>query len=273
MSNAKERARARARRDARARRQDALDQERTLEIGFGGFLGAFLAVLAVGGAGLGAWWFLMGPGSGDQGAAPAPAAQAPASTSRVSAEIGAFFGPEGHPVLGSRQAPVTVVEYSDFQCPNCRQFALEVVPWLKESWLRQGLVRVEYRDFAIRGEASFRAAMAAQCAADQGRFWSYHDRLYGAFEDVGAAAFAPESLAALASEVGLDATALATCVADGRHRARVEASTREAHDQGFEGTPTYLIDGRQVAGAIEIADWEALFQAYAQELGVAPPAP
>jgi len=280
MSRSEEQRKARARRQARQRKASPSQEPASLEIGVGGFLGSFLAVLVLGVALLGLWWWLMGPGRAGrlvdpsgQGSAPVADSGAAPSSRRVSAEIGASFTAEGEPVIGSEDAPVTIVEYSDFQCPNCRQFALEVLPWLKETWLRQGIVRVIYRDFAIRGEDSFRAATAAQCAAEQGRYWSYHDALFTAFSAEGASAYTLESLVALASSAGLNPERLAGCLADGSLRARVEATTNDAHQQGLEGTPTYFINGRQVAGAIEIADWEALFQAYAQELGVVPPAP
>jgi protein-disulfide isomerase len=282
MSRGEEQRKARARRQARERKasQSQSQEAASVEIGVGGFLGSFLAVLVLGVALLGLWWWLMGPGSAvqradpsGQGAAPVADTGALSSPRRVSAEIGADFTVDGEPVIGSDEAPVTIVEYSDYQCPNCRQFALEVMPWLKETWLRQGIVRVIYRDFAIRGEDSFRAATAAQCAAEQGRYWSYHDALFTAFSAEGASAYTTESLVALAASAGLSPERLAVCLADGSLRARVEATTNDAHQQGLEGTPTYFINGRQVAGAIEIADWEALFQAYAQELGVVAPAP
>jgi protein-disulfide isomerase len=161
-------------------------------------------------------------------------------------------------------APVTVVVYADYQCPNCRQFATEVLPWLKETWMARGLVRVEYQDFAIRGEASLLAAQAAHCAGDQGRYWPFHDRLYAA--DAGQ--LTRDGLVDLAAETGLDAGAVGACLDANTHRARVEASTRAAQAAGFAGTPTYLINGRQVAGAIEVERWNELFQAYERDLAL-----
>ena len=75
-----------------------------------------------------------------------------------------------------------------------------------------------------------------------------------------------------AAELGLDAEAFAACLDAGRYRERIAASDRSARAQGFEGTPTYLINGRKTQGAIPIADWERLFRIYQQELGAGAPA-
>lgn len=215
------------------------------------FVLGFLGVLVIGGIGIAAFLFARRP------------AQSVSETPVQSIEPGTWFTPEGDPAIGSPDAPATIVEFSDYQCPNCRQFALEVMPWLRETWIANGMVRVVYRDFAIRGEASVLAARAAHCAGEQGRFWSYHDRAFAWHGDGNT--FTKESLNALAVEIGLDGRLFAACLDSERHLARVRASTDFAHAQGFEGTPTYLIDGRQAAGALAIADWEALFRSYERD--------
>ena len=156
-------------------------------------------------------------------------------------------------MLGSPDAPATIVEFSDYQCPNCRQFALEVLPWLRETWIKDGMVRVVFKDFAIRGQDSFIAAEAAHCAGQQGKYWSFHDRLFE-WHDAGNV-FSKSAMVDLATADGLDGTALSQCLGAGTFRQRVQDSTDFAHAQGFDGTPTYLIDGRQAAGALAIADW------------------
>jgi protein-disulfide isomerase len=159
-----------------------------------------------------------------------------------------------------------LVVYSDYQCPNCRQFATEVLPWLKSTWLSRGFVRVEYRDFAIRGEPSFRAAEAAHCAGEQGAYWAYHDALFAA-GPTGDEPFARSTLDTLAAASALDTAAFATCMDSGRYRSRVEASTAEATQRGFAGTPAYDINGRVTMGAIPVERWNELFVAYESEMG------
>lgn len=239
-----------------------------VEIGARGLLvvGAVLVLLAAG-----AWAALRRP------APPAPGTVAVA-TPPATTTLGSYRGQptaitaEGYPVVGPATAPVTLVVFSDFQCPNCRQFALEVLPWLAERWMAAGLVRVVFRDFVVRGPESQQAAEAARCAGEQGRFWDYHETLFQNQLGENGGAFAPERLKSLAAATGLDADALAACLASSRQRGAVEAATAFARQQGFAGSPAYTINGRSVSGAIPVARWEELFQLYASELGIAVPA-
>ena len=82
------------------------------------------------------------------------------------------------PTLGSAGAPVTIVEFADFQCSFCKKFWADTLPKLKESYVKKGQVRIIYRHFAILGKFSEQAAMAADCAGEQGQFWEYHDKLF-----------------------------------------------------------------------------------------------
>jgi protein-disulfide isomerase len=254
------------------------DQGRVVEVGWG----AAVAVLLVGAVVVAAIvWFVLGGGeqgtgtAGNTGGSPgdvvgagdrASGAQAAPTAAR---EPGSWFTAEGDPALGDRNAPVTLIEYSDYQCPNCRQFAQEVLPWLRQRWMADGVVRVVFRDYAIRGDESHLAAEAAHCAGEQGLYWAYHDALFAAQSGENMGAFSAESLENLAGTVGLDATLFAACRASGRHRARVEASTQEAFAQGYEGTPTYLVNGRKTQGAIDIDRWEELFLLFVQDFAAA----
>jgi protein-disulfide isomerase len=218
----------------------------------------FVAALGLVGIAAVGWWLW-------RGGASRPVAPGPA-TAVTTADAGTWTTPEGDPAIGAPTAPVTIVEYSDYQCPNCRQFATEVLPWLKQTWLAQGFVRVVYRDFALRGADSVRAAEAAHCAGEQRRYWSFHDRLFAAQTGADGPPFSPAHLQQIARELGLDRPAFERCVTEGRYRDRVEASTRLAQSQGFQGTPTYIINGRETRGAIPVADWERLFQLYQDQL-------
>jgi protein-disulfide isomerase len=230
-----------------------------------------------------AWWLLRGGGPATQAVVPAagPTGLAGAGSAAGSAAPGstspgmpssAGTTAEGDPFIGDAAAPVTIVAYSDYRCPNCRQFATEVLPWLKQGWLGQGFVRVVFRDFPVRGDASYVAAHAAHCAGEQGRYWDFHDRLFEDLfgVDLAKAAIGREALRQAAVGLGLDADALDACMQADRYRARIEASDKSARGQGFEGTPTFLVNGRKTQGAIPVADWERLFQLYQQELGQSP---
>lgn len=251
---------------SRAPRRPAAPAARAIEIG--GFGAAFGAVLVVGGLVLGGLWLwrsVRAPSA--PGAGPAAIGDAGAVAHDPLTGVTA----DGHPQLGLATAPVEIVEFSDYQCPNCRQFATEVVPAIKDRWIRTGFVRIVYRDLVVFGADSQRAAEAAQCAGEQGRYWRFHDGLFAlraADEKLDAA-----HLTGLARGIELDVAAFESCVAAGRTRARVEASTAFAKAQGFRGTPTFLVNGRQVSGAIPAEQWVELFQLYQQELALPSPPP
>lgn len=222
-----------------------------IEVGpVGVAVGLALVALAV----LGVGWLLRGGPGDDEASTTAVAAT-------VVPEAGTWVTSRGEPAIGPVAAPVTIVEYTDFQCGNCRQFAAEVMPWLQTSWLDNGFVNVVVRDFAILGPASVAAAEAARCAGEQGRYWAYHDALFAAQPGP----FEHDGLVGYAQTLGLDTAAFDDCLASGRHRAAVNASTQSGLDQGFDGTPTYLINGMKVQGAIEIDRWQSLFEAFAAD--------
>lgn len=155
----------------------------------------------------------------------------------------------GPPSLGDPNAPVVIVEYADFQCPFCGAFAREVKPQLEAAYIDTGRVRFEWRDFAWMGRESTDAAQAARCAADQGRFWEYHDRLYAAAVAPNSGTFSRERLLADAEALDLDASAFAACLDDGRYEAAVQAETASAAQMGLTGTPTFIIGDQRIVGA------------------------
>lgn len=181
-------------------------------------------------------------------------------------EPGTWRTAEGDPAMGLAAAPVTIVAYTDFQCANCREFATEIVPWLRDTWLRRGFVRVIHRDFAVLGAESLRAAEAARCAGERGRFWSYYEALFERQSGQNMGAFSDEALAATAEAIGLDPTEFQACLESGRHREKVNASTQQGHSLGFEGTPTFVINGRTIAGAVSQDSWNELFEAYESDI-------
>jgi protein-disulfide isomerase len=168
---------------------------------------------------------------------------------------------EGAPVRGAADAPVTVVEFSDFECPFCKQ----AQPTIKQVLERYpGKVRLAYRDFpldSIHPQAR-RAAEAARCASDQGKFWEYHDVLFTQSPQL-----ALEDLRRYAGQVGLDVTKFDGCLAAGVHKATVQRDLDEGNRLGITGTPAFFINGRTLTGAQPL---EAFTRLIDQELaGVA----
>ena len=109
---------------------------------------------------------------------------------------------------GAEAAPITIIEFSDFQCAYCRKFWQETLPRLEAEYVKPGKVRFVYRRLAILGEQSVSASQAAECAREQGKFWEYHDRL---FASQGPFAFATGNLKRYAKDLGLDPIAFNQC--------------------------------------------------------------
>ena len=149
----------------------------------------------------------------------------------------------GDPVLGPATAPVTVVEFSDFQCPFCQR----VAPTLKRVRDAYGdRVRIVWKDFPLTSihPQAFKAAEAAQCAHGQGKFWEYHDRLFGNQQ-----ALQVESLKKYAADAGLDAAKFSACVDTAKYGDRVQEQMGIGTRLGVGSTPTVFVNGRLVSGA------------------------
>jgi protein-disulfide isomerase len=149
----------------------------------------------------------------------------------------------GAPVRGAAEAPVTLVEFSDFHCPFCKRAQPALTELLKRY---PGKVRLVYRDFPIDGlhPQARRAAEAARCAHDQGKFWEYHDVLF-----TQAPKATPDDLGRYAAQVGLDRAAFDRCLTERAHRATVERDLDEGRRLGITGTPAFFINGRALIGA------------------------
>lgn len=191
----------------------------------------------------------------------------------VSANLGASgpagAGPDpGDPVLGDPSAPVTLVEYADFKCPFCALFFQETEPRLRRRFVDAGTVRLVWRDFPNIDAESEAAAVAAQCAADQGKFWPYHDGLYGFirqnFYGIGVNAEGRPAYEGhyeeLARAVGLDLSRFRACLSSGSARASVARDRQSGLSQGVRGTPTFFVNGQRVVGAQPYSVFEQLIE-------------
>jgi protein-disulfide isomerase len=150
-------------------------------------------------------------------------------------------------VRGPRAAAVTVVEFSDFQCPSCRV----VQPVIADVLARHpGDVRLLFRHFPLRGHANSPLAhQSAECAGEQGRFWEYHDRLY---QDQAVWSPMPEPLAAFlkfAADLGLDQERFARCLENPAAAERIQADYAFGKSSGVQSTPSFVIGGRILVGS------------------------
>lgn len=150
---------------------------------------------------------------------------------------------DGAPFKGKADAPVTIVEFSDFHCPFCKR----VLPTLKQIESRYGdKVRLVFRDFPIETlhPGARQGHEAARCAKEQGKFWPYHDKLFA-----NAPKTSPEDLKGYAKEVGLDVSSFEKCFKSGKYRQAVQQDIEAGKKAGVTGTPAFFINGRLVTGA------------------------
>ena len=168
---------------------------------------------------------------------------------------------------GPADAPVTIVEFTDFQCPFCKG----VVPTLKELVTKYSdRVRWVFRDFPIAGlhpDAQL-VHEAARCAGEQGKFWLYHDL---AFERAPAAT--PANLREYAVEVGVDAAAFGQCLDSRKHRAAIAADIEIGAKLGVTGTPTFFINGQALVGNQPLAEFQRVVERELARTASAPPPP
>lgn len=127
--------------------------------------------------------------------------------------------------------------------------------------MQAGKVRWGYIHMAFLGPESQWAAEASECAADQGRFWEYHDLLYARQKGENQGAFSKENLKGFAVELGLDADAFAACLDSGKYTSRVRADTAFAQSLGISGTPAFLVNGRPMMGAQPFETFRTLIEA------------
>ncbi len=160
------------------------------------------------------------------------------------------------PARGPPNAPVTIVEFSDFQCPFCKQ-ALPTLQRIQATFGDQ--VRQVYRHSPLPNHpAAFAAAAASDCAHEQGRFWPYHDLLFANYQTL-----EPPRLKEYARAVGVDAKKFDACFDSGQSSEAVVEDLEDAQRYGVASTPTFFINGRMVMGAVS---YEALEQIVRQEL-------
>ena len=156
-------------------------------------------------------------------------------------------------VLGADDAVVTLVEYGDFQCPFCRATTPVIKRLMAE---HKGRLRLVWKDSPLPGHSDARpAAEAARCAADQGKFWDYHDKLYDNQKSL-----SKGKLKDYAKQVKLDQAAFESCVNAGTHAKAVETAVDEAAQMGVTATPTIFINGRMVVGALPYDTFERIIQ-------------
>jgi protein-disulfide isomerase len=169
---------------------------------------------------------------------------------------------EGFPYMGSPDAPVKFIEYSDYFCGHCKDFALETSPAIEEAYVETGQVQYITSYYALGKDARLSVVEAGACAADQGRFFEYKTLLFANQQQLGTTA--PEQwkdlLVQYAEEVSLDVPTFESCWEEGRHQRQIVNAIDEAWEQGITSTPTFLINGQRVVGNQSFETFQAAIE-------------
>jgi protein-disulfide isomerase len=162
---------------------------------------------------------------------------------------------EGFPSFGPKDAPITIVEFSDYECPFCKQWHEQVWNQLEKKYGSQ--IRLVYRDFPLFGlhDNAEPAAEAAHCADEQGKYWSYHDLLFS-----GDYQLSRQSYEAIAVRLGLDSTKFAACLDTGTYKNVVQSNYDFASKLGVQSTPTFFVNGMALVGAQPFEVFDRLIQ-------------
>ncbi|MBE3067032.1 MAG: DsbA family protein [Chloroflexi bacterium] len=201
--------------------------------------------------------FILGLGSGYLlwGQPTPPAAAGTTEVQRVNVST------DGDPSIGPEDAPVTIVEFSDYQCPYCASWYQQTFDRLIANY--PGQIRFVYRDLPLpMHPEAIPAAEAAHCAGEQDAYWKFHDALFSGQYDLGRAAYEQ-----YAADLGLEPAAFTACLDDHRYQDEVRADAADATSLGLTGTPSFVINGRILIGALPFEDFKAIID---EELAVKP---
>lgn len=162
---------------------------------------------------------------------------------------------------GAADAPVVIVNFSDFGCPYCGSHARQTLPALEREFIATGKVFYKYVPLVMgsfpHGDT---AARAAECAAEEGKFWPMHDRLFAGQQEWRKNGAPTPIYERYAQELGLDPMRYAACLADGRTEARTQRATEGATRLGIRATPTFAIDGEGIEGALPLDAFQKILR-------------
>ena len=161
------------------------------------------------------------------------------------------------PALGKDNAPITVIEFSDFQCPFCSRFRDQTFDQIKTNYIDTGKVKFVYRDFPLSSihPMAESGAEAAECANEQGKFWEYHDILFSKQDEWTTTGV--DTLKGYAKDLSLDTNKFNSCLDDGKYKDEVAKDFQDGVDAGVQGTPSFFINGKQLSCAQPFTSFQA----------------
>jgi len=180
------------------------------------------------------------------------------------------------PVLGNSNAPVTIIEFSDYQCPFCRKFWTDTLPQIKTNYIDTGKVKLVYRDFPLDSihPMAQKSAEAAQCVFNIGgndKYWEFHDKIFKEQNKLdsgseqgpvkGTVQYTINDLKKWAKDIGVDETKFNKCLDDGKFASEVASDFQDGVQAGVQGTPAFFVNGKLISGAQPYSVFQAAIDA------------
>jgi protein-disulfide isomerase len=167
-----------------------------------------------------------------------PAPMAPPQAAGPTLDTPTVVSLEGAAIRGDKNAKVTVIEFTDYQCPFCSRFFRDTMPQIENDYVKSGKIRYALREFPLESihPVAFKAAEAASCSGEQGKYWEMHDRLFANQNTLAA-----KHLSTHADVLALDTEKFKTCLESGKYAAKIRQDLADAHKAGINGTPTFFI--------------------------------
>ena len=174
------------------------------------------------------------------------------------------------PLMGDQHAPLTIAEFTDYQCPFCERFYKETFPEIKKTFIDSGMARFYVMNFPLTEihANAMSAAEAARCAKDQGKFWQFHEHLQTSREHLDL-----ESVIQFAADQGVNIPVFRECVTSKKYQNEIQQTLRMAQTKGTQGTPTFFVgkstpegvDGEIIVGAVPFETFEKSLQKFASD--------
>lgn len=161
-------------------------------------------------------------------------------------------------VLGNKDAPVTIIDFSDYECPFCGRFYEQTLPQIKSDYIDKGKVKLVYRDFPLSfHQNAQKAAEAAECAGEEGdeEYYKMHDKLFGQGVAGGVSTFKQ-----YAKEIGIDTGKFNSCLDSGKMASEVQKDFNDGQSYGVQGTPAFFVNGKLISGAQPFANFQQVIE-------------
>ena len=160
------------------------------------------------------------------------------------------------PVQGPKNAPVTIVEFSDYQCPYCGRFYTQTLPLIEENYIKTGKVKLVFRDFPLSfHQYAQKASEASECAHEQGKFWEYHNMLFENQQSLSV-----ENLKQYAKNLGLDTAKFNSCLDSGKMASEVQKDFKDGQSYGVDGTPAFFVNDVLLVGAQPFSAFQQIIE-------------